>query len=191
MLKHGYPGDRDFAIDRYWKQPYHYVIFACDELNKLKRAHLHALELPTANLSSIIVNQNRNPKKQVKPFTYKDFLFFAPLQDKELPEGHFGAAAMELHRRGDYPSWALFCFSELNQRAAQGYKPQFCALISDDAILLHPVQSNGGYKGMLIAREAASRKVIEFTRDDGEVIKLTMPEIKTKIIAEEEAILFP
>ena len=166
-------------------------MFAAENLSERQRREYNAAELPIANVSSILVNQNRDPKKQAKPYSFKDFLFFTPLEDRQLPEGHFGAAAIELHRQGRYPSWALFCFSELNKRAAQGYVPRVCALISDDAILLHPIQRDGGYRGMLIAREAASRKVIEFTRDDGEVIKLMMPEIKTKIIAEEESILFP
>jgi hypothetical protein len=166
-------------------------MFAAEKLWERQRQEYNAAELPIANVSSILVNQNRDPKKQAKPYSFKDFLFFAPLEDQALPEGHFGAAAIELHRRGEYPSWALFCFAELNKRAAQGYVPRVCALISDDAIMLHPIQGDGGYRGMLIAREAASRKVIEFKRDDGVIVKLVMPEIKTKIIAEEEAILFP
>lgn len=136
-------------------------------------------------------NQNRDPKRQRKPYEFKDFFFFEPINSKNLPEGRFGAAALELHKRGLLPSWSLFCFPQLTTNATRGYIPATCALMNENAILLHPVQKEGGYQGMLIAREAASGKVCDFTDDRGRIVKLKVPHIQTKIIANEESILYP
>lgn len=59
----------------------------------------------------------------------------------------------------------------------------------EDAILLHPVGHGNGYMGMLIAMESASRRTREMTNEHGQTIKVQMPTIGTKIIADEGVIL--
>ena len=137
------------------------------------------------------INSKKDPKKG-KTFEAKDFCFFRPREEEDLPNGRFGAAAIKLIEKGLFPSWALFCYSELSQGATEGYEPSQLAWISDDAILLHPVSSKSdrGIQGMLIAREAAGGKTLEFTSEKGETIMLTVPPIKTKIVAEENATLY-
>ncbi len=73
--------------------------------------------------------------------------------------------------------------------ADPGYVPGLRALVSENAILLHPVKQENGYKGMLIAREAAGSRMIEFEGNNGLVVKLYIPEVKTKVIAEEDVTL--
>ena len=58
--------------------------------------------------------------------------------------------------------------------------------MSDDAVLIHPVRTETGYRGLLIARESASMAMRQMVDPStGEVLSLRMPHIHTKIIAEE------
>ena len=95
---------------------------------------------------------------------------------------------LALAKKGMLPSWALFCFKEVTAHADSNYIPSSLALIADDAVLIHPVRTETGYKGLLIARESASMAVREMTNlETGEVVKLRVPPIHTKVIAEEGA----
>ena len=95
---------------------------------------------------------------------------------------------LALAKKGLLPSWTLFCFKEVTANADPEYSPNTLAFISDDAILIHPVRTELGYKGLLIAQESASGLVREMTNPEtGEVFRLRMPPVHTKIIAEEGA----
>ena len=181
----------DFSADRYGTQPYHYIIIALDQLKKSQSEERYYNKIPTAQVCSVLANQNRNPKKKSKPFSFKDFCFFKPTQDKDLPKARYGSAAMVLIQKGLYPSWAMFCIPELRESAINDYIPLEPALISEDAILLHPVETETGYVGFLIARESASRQSRVFSKDDGTKIRLKVPYIETKIVAQEGVILSP
>lgn len=184
-----FPGDLDFSLGKFWQQPYHYVIFAVERAHELRRQELHLQELPTAQVSSILANQNRDPRKRRKPFSAADFCYFIPKTNEDLPKGRFGAAAMKMIKDGRFPSWALFCYSELSSSATKGYEPEEPALIAEDAILLHPVKEENRYSGMLIAMESASAQTREFSFYDGSKVLLKLPEIPNKIIAEEDVSL--
>lgn len=189
MLKSGFPGDPDFSIARFWEQPYHYVMFAAEKVHEDRRQRLHLEELPVAQVSSILANQSRDTKKRPKPFSATDFCFFSPLENEDLPKGRFGAAALKMIKDGRYPSWALFCYDQLISSATKGYEPEMPALLASDAILLHPVKTNKGYSGMLIAQESASKSFREFSTYDGETVELFVPNIHNKVIAEEDVTL--
>lgn len=96
---------------------------------------------------------------------------------------------MEAIRTGRFPAWALFCFKDLVSDARKGYKPEIVALTAEDAILLHPVTTPSGIKGLLIAQESASERVVTFTDDYGEEIELLLPFIPTKVVANEDITL--
>jgi hypothetical protein len=98
---------------------------------------------------------------------------------------------MSLVNKGKFPSWAMFCLPELKESAASNYIPAELALICEDAILLHPVKAGNGFIGLLIARESASKQTRKFIKDDGSEVILTVPDVGTKIIAEENVTLFP
>jgi hypothetical protein len=85
----------------------------------------------------------------------------------------------------------MFCIPELKESAINDYIPLQLALISEDAILLHPVEAETGYVGFLIARESASNQSRVFLKDDGTKIRLKVPNIETKIVAQEGVILSP
>ena len=92
-------------------------------------------------------------------------------------------------RKGLLPSWALFCFKELVAAASDSYVPSDPVLLAEDALLLHPVKTDVGWKGMLIACESAGGKIREFANVEGETIKLAIPVLDTKYVAMEDVTL--
>jgi len=118
-----------------------------------------------------------------------DFAMYKPLSQDGTPAGHYGSAVLALIEAKRFPSWALFCYRELVASADHGYTPTVAALLSEDAILLHPVKTEGGYKGLLIAREAAGDQTVYFESTTGEIVALDVPTIETKVIAQEDVVL--
>lgn len=106
-----------------------------------------------------------------------------------MPAGYYGAAAVKLVKEGRMPSWALFCFKELNSSAKKDYSPAIAGFICEDAVLLHPKLTPNGWKGLLIARESASFSTRLMYDDKGAPIMLMIPEVHTKVIAREDVTL--
>lgn len=155
----------------------------------MEHKKLHAQERPTAMLSSLYANSQRDPKKSQKPYTYMDFSFYKPIDSLDIPQSRYGSAYAELVRAKRLPSWALFCFKSLMASVDESYVPAEAGFIAKDAILLHPERIQGGYRGLLIAQESASDEQRVFTNALGEQITLIVPFIGTKVVAEEGAIL--
>lgn len=132
---------------------------------------------------------NRDKKRQGKPYTYLDFSFYKPQDSGEAPEGHNGAAYLEVIRLKLMPSWALFCYKEIAASATPGYVPGEPALIAEDAILFHPELRPGGYTGLLVALESASDQRRTFTSTKGTQVVLQVPFIETKVVARENELL--
>ena len=65
------------------------------------------------------------------------------------------------------------------------FTSQSPALIAEDALLLHPEKVQGGYKGLLVAKESAGDQRRAFVNSIGEVIHLTVPYVRTKVVADE------
>ncbi len=164
------------------------MLDAVTKSQKIYHRRLHEAEIPTALQTSVIANQNRDPKKQ-KPFGYEDFSVYKPKEDLDLPEGRYGAAMLEAIRLELIPSWALFCYKELASSAKPDYAPSNPILVSCDAVLLHPSPVPGGYEGLLIAREAAGNKCVLFKDCDGTEIRLNVPHVSTKVVALEDVTL--
>jgi hypothetical protein len=184
-----FPGDNEFSMGRYGDLSYGYVLNAVTHGMTMDQTDMYHRELPIAQLTSVTANQNRDPKKTPQPYTADTFSFFKPKHLENLPAGYYGSAAVTMVKNGTYPAWALFCFKELNSMADPGYVPGLPALVSEDAILLHPIKTENGYKGMLVAREAAGGKMVEFKGSNDVVISLYVPEVKTKVVAEEDVTL--
>lgn len=150
---------------------------------------MHDAERPIALNSTIIAAQNRDPKKGKAP-VYTDFCFYKPTKDGDKPDSAYGSAYMSLIKGKKLPSWALFCYHDLAPTAVDGYDPSECALIAEDAILLHPVKvGRKSYQGLLLAKESASEKTRSFVNDRGDTISLTVPHVGTKFIGQEGVIL--
>ena len=148
---------------------------------------LHDEEKPISLLASIMVNQQRDPKKS-KPLPMSDFYLYEPKDSQNVPSERFGAAALALVKQNKFPSWALFCFKELMQ-GASGNPPALLAYIGVDCLLLAPVGSPEGYTGLLIATESASGAIREMSSVDGDTVKLKIPLVETKVMAQEDVFL--
>lgn len=184
-----FPGDQEFTWERYSSLPYPYVINAFAAGSRLYQERMHDMERPTALVASILSNQNRDPKKG-KAVTFEDMSFYKPRDHYSRADGAYGSAMLKMVERGTLPSWALFCFKGVTAAADLEYVPKTCALVAEDAILLHPVEKNGTWEGMLIAQESASMQRREFVSDDGRRVSLAVPRVGTKVICEEGVTLF-
>ena len=147
---------------------------------------LHDYERPVAHLTSLTANLNRDAKKNKKGYTYEDVSFYRLRDDMDLPDSAYGSAAIELIKRRQMPPWALFCYKQLAESADPAYVPNNCALIAEDAILLHPIKKGSCYTGLLIAQESAGEQRRVFVDDYGNEIALTVPYIDTKTVAIED-----
>ena len=188
-MKTFFPGDPEFTWEKYSSLPYPYVVNAFMAGSKLYQERMHDLERPTALVSSILSNQNRDPKKS-KVATFEDMSFYKPVDHHSRADGAYGSAMMAMVKRGTLPSWALFCFKGVTATADPDYTPAVCALVAEDAILLHPTEVDGSWEGMLIAQESASRQRRTFTSETGISVSLVVPHIHTKVICEENTTLF-
>jgi hypothetical protein len=165
-----------------------YVIEAVIKGTKGYQEHLYDIERPIALQTSVISNQNRDPKKN-KASLPEDFSYYLSRQARDLPSGAYGSAAMALIKERRMPPWALFCYKDLSSAADASYTPLEPALMAEDAILLHPIREGAGYKGMLIAMESASEQKRVFRDSDGKETELIIPFVGTKFVAEEDIIL--
>jgi hypothetical protein len=179
-----FPGDPEFSYNNFYQLPFEYVVQAYYQAQKIYQKELHANERPIALQSSLIANVNRDSKRQRKPYTAEDFFLYQPRDEQDLPAGRCGAAALALIEQRLFPTWALFCYKELAS-GASNTPPALLAFISDTAVLLAPVKTERGYKGMLIAQEAAGECWHKFESPCGRVETLYVPKVPTKIMAQD------
>lgn len=164
-----------------------YVLEAIGELNKLTREELHNYERPIGYLAFQNAEMNRDSKKRRKPFEPNDFYYYADQELLNMPEPKYGAAAMELIKRGLFPSWALFTYTELKKRADDAIAPEFLCLQCEDAIILAPNIDGATVSGMLIADHSASEQTRSMTSPCGQTVTVAMPLIPGKFEAIEES----
>lgn len=157
------------------------------ELAKLDRALLHDQERPITYLAFQNAEMNRNEKKRKKPFKPEDFYFYADTDNLNLPDPKYGAAALALIRRNQFPSWALFVYQDLKARAGDALPPEVLCFQCEDAILLAPEINGHVAQGLLIASRTASAQVREMVSPCGHKLRARMPEIPGKFEAFENA----
>ncbi len=146
---------------------------------------MHDAERPIALNTTVLAAQGRDPKKGKGP-VYTDFCFYKPVNDGDRPDYVYGSAYIKLVHDKRLPPWALFCFKDLSVSANAGYEPDNCALICEDAILLHPEKvGRNSYEGLLLAQESASEQRRTFRDDKGNTVTLQVPHVGTKLIAQE------
>lgn len=158
-------------------------------VNKLRRQELHENERPISLMMSHQAEMNRDKKKRKKPFSLEEFYIYRDLEEEDKIDPIYGAASQELIKNKQFPSWALFVYKELMQQADQASPPEVLCYQHPDAIVLAPVLADGSCRGMLIAKEAASDKLLEMRSPCGKMIKIKMPSIRNKFIAEENCYL--
>jgi hypothetical protein len=158
-------------------------------LAKIRTRELHEYERPIAILAVQQAEINRDKKKKRKPFEMEDFYLYNNQEDKDSIDSIYGAAAVALIRSNSFPSWALFVYKELLEKAEESIAPTVLCYQCDHAILLAPQVEDTTCKGMLIAVEAARHRILEMYSPCGKTIRLRMPDIRSKVIAEENCYL--
>jgi len=103
---------------------------------------------------------------QGDPPPLEDFCFYRQQQPGERPPVEAGAAMRELIQQGLFPSFALAFYEPLNIAGQGQPAPSRLALVADDAILLAPVATSGGWRGFLIAEDSAAGQDREFRSPD-------------------------
>lgn len=87
---------------------------------------------------------------------------FRQPQPGELPPADAGAAMLALVVLNQCPSFALAFYESLAAAGQDQPAPRRLALIADDAILLAPTPSPGGWTGFLIADSSAANQTRAF-----------------------------
>lgn len=150
---------------------------------------MHENERPISVLALQQAEMNRDKKKRRKPFEINDFYLYEPAENKDCVNAIYGAAAFALIEKNMFPAWALFAYKELKERAEESLPPTVLCYQCSTAIVLAPVINDDYCKGMLIALEGASSRILEMQSPCGKTIRMRMPEVKAKVIAEENCCL--
>jgi hypothetical protein len=130
---------------------------------------------------------NRDKKKRNRPYKPDEFYFYQTEDDRNLPEPKYGAAAYALIEKGLFPSWALFVYKDLKERAGNAMAPELLCFSCENAIILAPSVEDGKISGMLIAGNECSGKVLEMSSPCGKKVTVRMPPINGRYIADEDA----
>jgi hypothetical protein len=185
----------EFTYDRYWELPYPYIMDAIISINKLRHQELHENEIPIAVLACQQAEINRDRKKQKKPYTTSDFYCYPIQAEQDTIDARYAASAIRLIELGMFPRWGLFIYKELIKNADESSAAEILAYVCDTAIILAPTDASGACRGLLIAMEAASHRILHFDQIDrnGHVItdciNIRMPHINGKVAAVENCIL--
>lgn len=150
---------------------------------------MHEYERPTALLALQQAEIYRDRKKRRKPFELEEFCLYNFENKKDTINPIYGAAALALIRLRLFPSWGLFVYKELSERAEESAPPEILCYQCDQAIILAPTIEDGSCKGMLIATESAGLRILAMQSPCGKEIRVRMPQVGSKIIAEENCYL--
>lgn len=153
----------------------------------MRRQRLHEYEKPIALLATQQAELNRDKKKRRKPFEIEEFCLYLNVEDLNLPNKRYGAAAKELIKIGKFPSWALFVYKDLIANCEDAKPPSNIALIGEDCIILAPSINEIECDGMLIALHSASEKIRNLKDLAGNEYKVRMPELLSAVNAIEDS----
>ena len=165
------------------------MISAASNLARLRGRELHEYERPIAILAVQQAEMNRDKKKRKKPFELDEFCLYNFENKKDTISPIYGAAALQLIKTREFPIWALFIYKELSERAEESAPPDVLCYKCDQAIILAPVIEENICKGMLIATELAGSRILTMQSPCGKELRVRMPQVNSKIIAEENCYL--
>lgn|GEM_PF-1427273 len=187
-MKSYFKGDEEFNYENFYRLPYEYVLSAYSWALKMQQIESHRAERPVSLLAAQSANMNRDPKKRRVPFELEDFYLYQPLEEKRLPEARYGASALWLAENDLFPAFALFCFPDLRKNAGKN-TPTVVSLNHPNAILLAPVETPEGIKGLLIAEKNVSDSTISMSSPCGLSFLVKIPFINDEVAAEEDVTL--
>jgi len=156
-------------------------------MSTLQQEELHNYERPISLLAFQNAEINRDRKKQRTPHKLDDFYFYANKELANLPSPKYGAAAIELISRKEFPAWALFVYKDLKERAGDALPPELLCLQCEDVIILAPDIQDMSVTGMLIASSSASEATRTLTSPCGIEVDLKVPKLSGMVEAIEDA----
>ena len=139
--------------------------------------------MPTAQLSALTANLNRDSKQNRKPFTADDFCFFGD-REANLPEERAARAYMKLEALEELPDWAVFCAPDFMHGEGKAFLSD-PALRGDGFLLLAPLEIDDGFRGLLIAQYKVSGATIQAAWE-GDVYEVEVPKFKNFVTAQSE-----
>jgi len=150
---------------------------------KQERSRYHALELPTAQLIALTANINRDPKRGGKPYEVSEFCFFI---DKEAnkPEARAARAYMKLEASNQLPEWAVFCANDFLHGKGKPFLND-PAMRGDGFLLIAPVSTEKGIRGLLIAQHKVAGQNIEAAWE-GDLYRVDVPGFADFVTAKAE-----
>ena len=141
------------------------MLGAFKALRKVQRQQLAAAELPVAQLTALMANINRDPKKS-KPFTASQFAIYAEERERETsavfrPE--VAAVALALRHEQQAPALLLTVWPQLLASAQEAVKPpEVRALRSEDGavwVLAPRWEGRNIRGGLVLVRGAISGRL--------------------------------
>lgn len=130
------------------------MLQAWEQLQRIRRDQAALIELPVAQLTSLMANINRDSKRAPKPFSITDFTLFR--REKTTSDDEFpplaATVALALRHEGRLPSVLIGVWSSILASAGKAlHPPKLRALISDDneVALLAPVPEGTNFRGLL------------------------------------------
>jgi hypothetical protein len=156
-------------------------------MSSLQQEELHNYERPISLLAFQNAEINRDRKKQRTAHKLDDFYFYANKELANLPSPRYGAAAIELISRREFPAWALFVYKDLKERAGDALPPEVLCLQCEDVIILAPDIEDMAVTGMLIAAESASASTRTLRSACGIEVDVAVPKLSGKVEAIEDA----
>lgn len=124
------------------------------ELRRIQREQAALAELPTAQLTALTANINRDSKKQSKPFTANDFALFQGEREDDKPfRPDVAAVALALRHEGKAPPMLLTCWQQVLASATEHCKPPSPRAwhSDDDAVwVLAPAFEGSNVRGGLV-----------------------------------------
>lgn len=156
---------------------------AVEAAYKLRRRELHENERPTALLTTVYANSQRDPKAKTIPL--ESYFMYQDEEASNKPGARYGAAAMALIKENKFPYWALFAYKDLAANAGKTTPDPIC-FQHEDAIILGPLVDGPTLSGMLIATEKAANKRLKMLDENGNQWVVDMPNIRSKVFATED-----
>lgn len=148
---------------------------------------MHENEIPIALLTSQQAEINRDRKARKKPFSMDEFYIYPEDTDRDYIDPVYGAVARRLIELRQFPLWGLFIYKDLMKSPGvdKYVVPDILCYQSKEAILLAPQVNENVCRCMIIATEEASNRVLHMESPCGKTIKAKMPNINSKVYAEE------
>lgn len=155
------------------------MLQAWEQLQRIRRDQAALIELPVAQLTSLMANINRDSKKAPQPFSLQDFTLF--WRDPSKEEAAFpplaAAVALALRHEGKLPPVLIGVWPAVLAAAGKApHPPKLRALISDDGevALLAPVLEGKHFRGLLAVSTYPAGGVVKLRDVDRPLISYTV-----------------